>query len=164
MTTTTQTSEPDYTTHDNKEEHTTAIFTPTNQNKQSTKTTEDNMEKRERTHLINREHTHMLILRFNPQSNEIQQHINDEIDLCNAAENHLQYYKPTFDDITLDPMIFLLNSYADSITIKDTRNALNKIDGIKTPSPPPTSKLPDDDEFDFSFTSSSEDDFTSDDE
>jgi hypothetical protein len=109
------------------------------------------------THLINRERTHMLILRFKHQA--------DGIDLCNAAENHLQYYKPIFDDYhnTLDPMVFLLNSYADSITIKDTRNALNKIDGIKTPSPPPTPKLPDDDEFDFSFTSSSEDDFTSDD-
>jgi hypothetical protein len=60
-------------------------------------------------------------------------------------------------------MVFLLNSYADSTTIKETRNALNKIDGIKTPSPPPTPLLPatshDDDEFDFSFTSSSEDDW-----
>jgi hypothetical protein len=118
------------------------------------------------THLINRERTHMLILRFKHQADEIQQHIKDGIDLCNAAENHLQCYKPIFDDYhtTLDPMVFLLNSYADSITIKETRNALNKIDGIKTPSPPPTPKLPDDDEFDFSFTSSSEDDFTSDDE
>jgi hypothetical protein len=118
------------------------------------------------THLINRERTHMLILRFKHQADEIQQHINDGIDLCNTAENHLQYYKPIFDDYhsTLDPMVFLLNSYADSITIKDTRNALNKIDGVKPPSPPPTPKLPDDDEFDFSFTSSSEDDSTSDDE
>jgi hypothetical protein len=118
------------------------------------------------THLINRERTHMLILRFKHQADEIQQHIKDGIDLCKAAENHIQYYKPIFDDYhtTLDPMVFLLNSYADSITIKETRNALNKIDGIKTPSPPPTPKLPDDDEFDFSFTSSSEDDFTSDDE
>ncbi len=79
-------------------------------------------------------------------------------------------YNPTFDDYhsTLDPMVFLLNSYADSITIKETRNALNKIDGVKTSSPPPTPKLPeishDDEEFDFSFTSSSDDDFTSDDE
>jgi hypothetical protein len=118
------------------------------------------------THLMNRERSHMLILRFKHQADEIQQHINDGIELCNAAKNHLQYYKPIFDDYhtTLDPMVFLLNSYADSITIKETRNALNKIDGIKTPSPPPTPKLPDDDEFDFSFTSSSEDDFTSDDE
>jgi hypothetical protein len=112
----------------------------------------------------------MLILRFKHHADEIQQHINDGIDLCNAAENHLQYYKPIFDDYhsTLDPMVFLLNSYADSITIKDTRNALNKIDGVKPPSPPSTPKLPenshDDDEFDFSFTSSSDDDSTSDDE
>ena len=121
------------------------------------------------THLINRERTHMLILRFKHQADEIQQHINDGIDLC-TDENHLQYYKPIFDDYhsTLDPMVFLLNSYADSITIKETRNALNKIDGIPTPSPPRTPRLPDtthqDDEFDFSFTSSSEDDFSSDDE
>ncbi len=60
------------------------------------------------------------------------------------------------------------NSYADSITIKQTRNALNKLDGIPAPSPPQTPRLPDithdDEEFDFAFTSSSEDDFTSDDE
>jgi hypothetical protein len=67
-------------------------------------------------------------------------------------------------------MVFLLHSYADSITItiKETRNALNKLDGVNTPPPPPTPKLleisHDDDEFEFSFTSSSEDDFTSDDE
>ena len=122
------------------------------------------------THLINRERTHMLILRFKHQADEIQQHINDGIDLCTDAENHLQYYKPIFDDYhtTLEPMVFLLNSYADSITIKDTRKALNKLDGIKTPSPPQTPRLPEtspnDDEFDFAFTSSSEDDFTSDEE
>ena len=109
------------------------------------------------THLINRERTHMLILRFKHQADEIQQRINDGIELCNEAENHLQYYKPIFDyyHTTLDPMVFLLNSYADSITIKETRNALNKIDGIKTLSPPPTPTRPDDDEFDFSFTSCS---------
>jgi hypothetical protein len=65
-------------------------------------------------------------------------------------------------------MVFLLNSYADSITIKETRNALNKLDGIPTPSPQQTPRLPDttyeNDEFDFSFTSSSEDDFSSNDE
>jgi hypothetical protein len=119
---------------------------------------------------MNRERTHMLILRFKHQTDEIQQHINDGIDLCNSVENHLQYYKPIFDDYhnNLDPMVFLLNSYADSITIKEIRTALNKLDGVKTPSPPPTPKLPeishDDDEFEFSFTSSSEDDFTSDNE
>ncbi len=116
------------------------------------------------THLINRERTHMLILRFKHQAD-----INDGIDLC-TDENHLQYYNPIFDDYhsTLDPMVFLLNSYASSITIKETRNALNNFDGIPTPSPPRTPRLPDtthqDDEFDFSFTSSSEDDFSSDDE
>ena len=77
-------------------------------------------------------------------------------------------YSTTTTAATLDPMVFLLNSYADSITIKETRNALNKLDGIPTPSPPRTPRLPDttqqDDEFDFSFTSSSEDDFSSDDE
>ncbi len=65
-------------------------------------------------------------------------------------------------------MVFLLNSYADSITIKDTRTALNKLDGIKTPSPPQTPRLPqtshNDEEFDFAFTSASEDDFASDEE
>jgi hypothetical protein len=124
------------------------------------------------THLINinRERTHTLILRFKHQANEIQLHINDGIGLCTAADNNLQYYKPIFGDYhnTLDPMVFLLNSYTDSITIKETGNALNKLDGVKTPSPPPTAKpletSHDDDEFEFYFTSSSEDDFTSDDE
>jgi hypothetical protein len=121
------------------------------------------------THLINRKRTHMLILRFKHQADEIQQHITDGIDLCTTVDNNLQYYKPIFDDYhnNLDPMVFLLNSYADSITIKETRNALNKLDGIPTPSPPQTPRLPetshDDEEFDFIFTSSSEDDFTSDD-
>ncbi len=112
----------------------------------------------------------MLILHFKHQADEIQQHINDGIDLCTATDNNLQYYKPIFDDYhtTLDPMVFLLNSHVDSTTIKETRNAQNKLDGVSTPSHPPTPRLPDishdDDEFDFSFTSSSEDDFTSDDE
>ncbi len=63
------------------------------------------------THLINRERTHMLILRFKHQADEIQQHIKDGIDLCTAAGNHLQYYKPIFDDYhgTLDPTVFLSN-------------------------------------------------------
>jgi hypothetical protein len=124
------------------------------------------------THLINRERIHMLILlvRFKHQADEIQQNINDGIDLCTTADSNLQYCKPIFDDFhnTLDPMVFLLNSYADSITIKETRNALNKLDGIPTPSPPQTPRLPETshgyEEIDFSFTSSSEDDFTSVDE
>ncbi len=86
-------------------------------------------------------------------------HINDGIVLCTATGTTLQYYKPVF---------FGLNSYADSITIKDKRNAIHKLDEVSTPLPPPTPFTPvishDDDEYDFTCTSSSEDDFTSDDE
>jgi hypothetical protein len=62
-------------------------------------------------------------------------------------------------------MRFLLDSYADSITIKQKRTALHKPDGTSTPPTLPRHPIfNDDDEYDFSFTSSSEDEFTSDDE
>ncbi len=81
-----------------------------------------------------------------------------------SAQHLKTTYKPIFDDYhsTLDPIAFLLNSYADSITIKQALNALNKLDGIQTPRLPDIT--PDDEDFDFAFTSSSENDFTSDDE
>jgi hypothetical protein len=121
-------------------------------------------------HLINRERTHLQILRMKHQADEIQQHINDGIDLCTSASTSLQYYKPVFNDFhsILEPMVFILDSYANEITIKEKRTALNKLDGISPPPPPPRPSIPaisnDDVEYDFSFTSSSEDDFTSDDE
>ncbi len=104
------------------------------------------------------------------QADEIQQHINDGIDLCTSAGTSLQYYKPVFNDFhsILAPMVFILDSYAYEITIKEKRTALNKLDGISPPPPPPRPSIPaiskDDDEYDFSFTSSPEDNFTSDDE
>jgi hypothetical protein len=65
-------------------------------------------------------------------------------------------------------MVFILDSYANEITIKEKRTALNQMDGISPTPPPPRPSIPaisnDDDEYDFCFTSSSEDDFTSDDE
>ena len=121
-------------------------------------------------HLINRERTHLLILRMKHQAEEIKQHIDDGMDLCTAASTTLQYYKPVFDDFhsILEPMVFILDSYANEITIKEKRTALNKLDGIPTLPPPPRPSITiiphDEDEFDFSFTSSSDDDSTSDDE
>ena len=119
-------------------------------------------------HLINRERTNLLIiLRMKHQADEIQQHINEGIDLCTTASTSLQYYKPVFNDFhsILDPMVFILDSYANEITIKEKRTALNKLDGIPPTPPPPRPSIPaisnDDDEYDFSFTSSSEDDSTS---
>ncbi len=64
-------------------------------------------------------------------------------------------------------MVFILDSYANEITIKEKRTALNQLDGIPPTQPPPRPSIPailDADEYDFSFTSSSEDDFTSEDE
>jgi hypothetical protein len=121
-------------------------------------------------HLINRERTNLLILRMKHQAEEIQTHINEGIDLCTSASTSLQYYKPVFNDFhsILEPMVFILDSYANEITIKEKRTALNQLDGIPPTQPPPRPSIPDilqdDDEYDFSFTSSSEDDFTSDDE
>ena len=121
-------------------------------------------------HLINRERTNLLILRMKHQADEIQQHINEGIDLCTTASTSLQYYKPAFNDFhsILDPLVFILDSYANEITIKEKRTALNKLDGIPPTPPPPRPSIPaiskDDDEYDFSFTSPPEDDSTSDDE
>ena len=104
------------------------------------------------------------------QADEIQTHINEGIDLCTSASTSLQYYKPVFNDFhrILEPMVFILDSYANEITIKEKRTALHQLDGIPPTQPPPRPSIPaivkDDDEYDFSFTSSSEDDFTSDDE
>jgi hypothetical protein len=73
------------------------------------------------------------------QADEIQQHINEGIDLCTSASTSLQYYKPVFNDFhsILEPMVFILDSYANEITIKEKRTALNKLDGISPPPPPP---------------------------
>ena len=121
-------------------------------------------------HLINRERTNLLIIRMKHQTEEIQTHINEGIDLCTSASPSLQYYKPVFDDFhsILEPMVFILDSYANEITIKEKRTALNQLDGIPSTQPPPRPSIQalvqEDDEYDFSFTSSSEDDVTSDDE
>ena len=121
-------------------------------------------------HLINRERTNLLILRMKHQAEEIQTHIKEGIDLCTSASTSLQYYKPIFNDFhsILKPMVFILDSYANEITIKEKRTALNQLDGIPPTQPPPEPSIPailqDDDEYDFYFTSSSEDDFTSEDE
>jgi hypothetical protein len=121
-------------------------------------------------HLINRERTNLLIIRMKHQTEEIQTHINEGIDLCTSASPSLQYYKPVFDDFhsILEPMVFILDSYANEITIKEKRTALNQLDGIPSTQPPPRPSIQalvqEDDAYDFSFTSSSEDDVTSDDE
>jgi hypothetical protein len=112
-------------------------------------------------HLINRERTNLLTLRMKHQADEIQQHINEGIDLCTAASTSLKYYKPVFNDFhsILEPMVFILDSYASETTITEKRTALNKLDGISPPPPPPPPRpsIPaiskDDDEYDFSFTS-----------
>ena len=121
-------------------------------------------------HLINRERTNLLIIRMKHQTEEIQTHINEGIDLCTSASPSLQYYKPVFDDFhsILEPMVFILDSYANEITIKEKHTALNQLDGIPSTQPPPRPSIQalvqEDDAYDFSFTSSSEDDVTSDDE
>jgi hypothetical protein len=95
-------------------------------------------------HLINRERTNLLILRMKHQADEIQQHINEGIDLCTTASTSLQYYKPVFNDChsILHPMVFILDSYANEITIKEKRTALNKLDGIPPTPPPPRPSIP----------------------
>ncbi len=104
------------------------------------------------------------------QADEIQIHVNEGIDLCTSASTSLQYYKPVFNGFhsILEPMVFILDSYANEITIKEKRTALNQLDGIPPAQPPPRPSIPaiskDDDEYNFSSTSSSEDDLTSDDE
>ena len=121
-------------------------------------------------HLINRERTNLLIISMKHQTEEIQTHINEGIELCTSASPSLQYYKPVFDDFhsILEPMVFILDSYANEITIKEKRTALNQLDGIPSTQPPPRPSIQalvqEDDAYDFSFTSSSEDDVTSDDE
>jgi hypothetical protein len=85
--------------------------------------------------------TNKKIIRLRQTAHEVTQHISDGIDLCTSAANSttLQYYKPIFDDFNtiLQPMVFILDSYASELTIKEKRTALHQLDGIPQPPPGP---------------------------
>ena len=77
-----------------------------------------------------------------------------------------------FDDYntTLAPTAFVLDSYANDITIKDKNQLLNKLDGVPLPPPHPRPSIhlipndDTDDESDMLLSSSDDDSATSDDE
>jgi hypothetical protein len=120
--------------------------------------------------------TNIKIIRLRQTAHEITQHISDGIDLCTSAANSTTLqnykYKPVFDDFNtiLQPMVFVLDSYANELTIKEKRTALHQLDGIPPPPPGPRPSIAefyneyDFDEDEYVFTSSSDNATSSDDD
>ena len=121
--------------------------------------------------IFNRPSNNLQIMRLQHKADEIRQHISDGIDLCTSSTT-LQYYKPVFDDYhnTLAPMTFVLDSYANDITIKEKNHLLNTLDGVPPPPPHPRPSIhlipndDTDDDCDLLLSSSDDETATSDEE